>query len=200
LLLGLAPAGTGSAGLPVRTSQLAAQTLLLTAIVSGFRAAIRTSADPRATWLFGVADTGTLAAFRNGVRVGVLAAVIATVAVLFPLHAAAWGVWIASMHALNGAALGWLLVEIACGDVEQPLVRTIPPNDALNTVGAVFLGAIVIAVFILARIERVLLTSGAASVIPALVMASSAMWVRHIHERDHRAATSLPAYSGSVQF
>ena len=189
LLLGMAPAGTGSPGLPVRASQLAAQTLLLTAIIAGFRATIRTSADPRATWLFGVADTGNLAAFRNGVRVGTLTAVTATVLMLVPLHAAAWGVWIASMHALNGAALGWLLVEIACGDVEQPLMRTIPPNDALNTVGAVFLGAIVICVVILARIERAVLTSSLASVVFALVMAASAMWVRHLHERDHRAAT-----------
>jgi hypothetical protein len=188
LLLGMLP---GSAGLPVRTSQLAAQTLVLTAIVAGFRATIRTSADPRAAWLFGVADAGNLAPFRNGVRVGTLAAVTGAVLLLVPLHAAAWGVRIASMHALNGAALGWLLVEIACGDVEQPLVRTIPPNDALNTVGAVFLGAIVIGVVILARIERAVLTSGFTSVVLALVLASSAMWVRRIHERDHRAATAV---------
>ena len=192
LLLGLAPARTGSTGLPLRTSQLAAQTLLLTAIISGFRAIIRTSADPRATWLFGVADTGNIAAFRNGVRVGILTAVTATVLVLLPLHAAAWGARIAAMHAVNGAALGWLLVEIACGDVEHPFLRTIPPNDALNTVGAVFLGAIVIGVFVLGQIERVVLTSYVETVLFALVMVSLAMWVRHIHERDHRAIAALP--------
>jgi hypothetical protein len=164
---------------------------MLTAIVAGFRAAMRTSAEPSATWLFGVADTGTIAAFRSGVRVGVLAAVGATVLMLVPLHAAAWGVWIASMHAVNGAALGWLLVEIACGDVELPLVRTIPPNDAVNTVGAVFLGALVTGVFVLARIEGAALTSALATVVFALAMLSSAMWVRHIHERDHRAAAAV---------
>ena len=193
LLLGLAPAGTGSTGLPVRTSQLAAQTLLLAAIIAGFRAIIRTSADPRATWLFGVADTGNIAAFRYGVRAGVLTAVTAAVLVLLPLHAAAWGVRIASMHAINGVVLGWLLVEIACGDVEQPLVRTIPSNDALNTVGAVFLGAIVIGVFIMAQIERAALTRPVSSVLFAVVMVSLAMWVRHIHERDHHAAAVLSA-------
>jgi hypothetical protein len=198
LLLGMAPSGIGSTRLPVRASQLAAQTLVLTAIIAGFRATIRTSADPRATWLFGVADTGNLCAFRNGVRVGTLTAVVATVFMLVPLHAAAWGIWIASMHALNGAALGWLLVEVACGNVEQPLVRTIPPNDALNTVGAVSLGAIVISVFILARIEHAMLTSGLASILFALAMGSLAMWVRHIHEREHRAATMVLASSVSV--
>jgi hypothetical protein len=193
LLLGLAPTGTGSTGLTVRTSELAAQTLLLTAITAGFRAIIRTSADPRATWLFVVADTGNIAAFRNGVRAGVLSAVVATALMLLPLHAAAWGVRIASMHAVNGAALGWLLVEIACGDVERPLVRTIPPNDALNTEGAVFLGAIVMGIFILARIEHAALTSRLSSVVFPIVMLSSAMWLRHMRDRDHRAAAVLSA-------
>jgi hypothetical protein len=112
-----------------------------------------------------------------------------------PFHAAAWGTSTAVLHAVNGAALGWLLVEVACGDVEQPLVRTIPPNDAMNTVGAVFLGAIVIAVFILAGIERAVLASSIASVIFSLVLVSLAVWVRRAHERDHRAATILPSHS-----
>ncbi len=193
LMLGMAPAAGGRAGAPVHPFQLAAQTLLLTAIVAGFRAAIRTSAALRAAWLFQVADTGTIAAFREGVRLGVLAAVMATVLALWPLHAAAWGARIASMHAVNGAALGWLLVEIACGDVEQPLVRTIPPNDALNTVGAVFLGAIVICVFVLAGIETVALASPAASVLFPAVMLLLAWWVHRLHERDHRAAAGLPS-------
>jgi hypothetical protein len=168
---------------------------MLTAITAGFRAGIRTSADARAAWLFGVAETGHMLSFRNGVRTGVLTAVAVTVLVLVPLHAVAWGMWIAFMHAVNGAALGWLLVEIACGDVEQPLVRTIAPNDALNTVGAVFLGAVVIAVFIVARIERAALTGGVASVAFPLIMLSLAGWVHSIHERDHRAATVPPGSS-----
>ncbi len=198
LLIGMAPAGTVDSGLPVRTSQLAAQTLMLTAMAAGFRAAMRTSADPDATWLFGIADTGTIGAFRAGVRVGVLAAVIATVLILVPLHAAAWGIRIASMHAVNGAALGCLLVEIACGNVELPLVRTIPPNDAVNTLGAVFLGALVIGVSVLARIEQAALSSAPATAAFAVVMLSSAIWVRHVHERDHRAAAALPGASLSV--
>jgi hypothetical protein len=188
LLIGMAPDGTGGTFEAPRTAQVAAQTLLLTAMIAGFRAALRKSANARATWLFGVAETGTISAFRDGVRAGVLTVVAVTVLALLPLHAAAWGVRTATMHAVVGAVLGWLIVEIACGDVEQPLVRTIPPNDALNTIGTVFLGAIVIGVFILARIERAVLTHGAAAVGLAFAIGSLAMWVRRVHERDHRAA------------
>ena len=187
LFIGMAPDETGGTFEP-GTAQVAAQTLLLTAMIAGFRAALRRSANARAMWLFGVAETGTISAFRDGVRAGVLTAVAVTVLALVPLHAAAWGARTATMHDVVGAALGWLIVEIACGDVEQPLVRTIPPNDALNTIGTVFLGAIVIGVFILARIERAVLTHGAATFALALAVGSLAMWVRRVHERDHRAA------------
>ncbi len=193
LMLGMAPAAGASPSAPVHPFQLAAQTLLLTALVAGFRAAIRTSADPRAAWLFEVADTGTIAAFREGVRRGVLAAVMGTVLALWPLHAAVWGARVASMHAVNGAALGWLLVEIACGDVAQPLVRTIPSSDALNTVGAVFLGAIVICVFVLAGFETLALTRPVASVLFPAVMLLLALWVHRLHEGDHRASAGLPS-------
>src|SRR5204863_6097245 len=111
---------------PIRTSELLAQTLMLTAMVAGFRAAVRTSADPRAAWVFGVAETGDDGAFRKGVRRGVITAMIATVLVLFPLHLAAWGISIAIAHATNGAALGWLLVQVACARVDRPLVWTVP--------------------------------------------------------------------------
>ena len=49
---------------------------------------------------------------------------------------------------------GWLLIETASVSVDTPLIATIPPNDGLNTVGTVFIGAMVVAVFVLARIER----------------------------------------------
>ena len=195
LLIGLEPALPRGAGTPVRAYQLAAQTLMLTALAAGFRAAIRTSADARSTWLFGVADTGNIVAFRKGVRVGLLTVAVALVLLLVPLYAAAWGVRIASLHAINGAVLAFLLVEVACGNVEQPLIRTIPPNDALNTVGAVFLGAIVIFVFMLARIERVALASGLASVVFAVVILFVGMCVHGLHERDHRAASSAASLS-----
>jgi hypothetical protein len=45
---------------PIRTLTVAAQTLVLCFVIAGFRAAVRTAVDPRAAWIFGVTDTGTL--------------------------------------------------------------------------------------------------------------------------------------------
>ncbi|MFL6278601.1 MAG: hypothetical protein ACJ731_00680 [Vicinamibacterales bacterium] len=170
-----------SAAAPIRTSQIVAQTLMLTAMVAGFRAALRTSADTRAAWIFGIAETGDHGKFRNGVRLGVMTSAAATVLLLFPLHAAAWGVSIAAAHAINGAALGWLLVEIACAAVEQPLVRTIPPSDGLNTVGVVLLGITVLIVLVLARIELAALSATGGTFAFAAVMVLLATIVRRMN-------------------
>jgi len=195
LLITLAPDVTRAevaASATVRTFEIAAQTLFLTILVAGFRAAVRTSADPRAAWTFGVAETGTLSAFRAGVRRGMIATMFAAVGLLVPLHAAAWGMPVAVMHAVNGAALGWLLVEAACASVEQPLVQTIPPNDGLNTVGVVLLGALVIVVLVLSRIEVAALNSAAGVAAFAGGMLFIAACVRHVNEQNHRAAASPP--------
>jgi hypothetical protein len=109
---------------------------------------------------------------------------MATVLLLLPFHAAAWGVSIAAMHAVNGTAVGWLLVEVACADVEQPLVLTIPPNDGLNTVGVVLLGAMVIVVFVLAHIERSALTGWVPTIRFAVAILFVAACVRHFGEKN----------------
>lgn len=199
LVITLAPdtwrAGAGGSA-AMRTSELAAQTLLLTVIVAGFRTAVRTSADPRGAWIFGIAETGTLTQFRSGVRRGMIAAMLGAVGLLVPLHSAAWGVSMAVMHAINGAALAWLLVEAACASVEQPLVETIPPNDGLNTMGVVLLGALVIVVLVLSRLELAALsTTGGTAVFSGCVLLTAAS-LRYVNEQNHREA-ALSAIAGS---
>ena len=193
LLITMAPAALsgGQSAATIGTTELVAQTLMLTAMVAGFRAAVRTSADTRAAWVFGVAETAGHGEFRKGVRLGVIVAVVATVLVLFPLHAAAWGVSIAAAHAINGVALGWLLVEVACASVERPLVWTIPPSDGLNTVGVVLLGAMVIVVLVLSAIERAALTASTGTATFAGVMLVAAAAVRFFNERNHRAQSLI---------
>ncbi len=186
LLITMAPATSFErhGAVTIRTFDLVAQTLMLTATVAGFRAAIRTSADSRAAWVFGIAETSNRGEFRKGVRLGVIAAVVATVLFLFPLHAAAWGVSVAAAHAINGVALGWLLVEVACTGVEQPLVSTITPSDGVNTVGVVLLGATVVVVLVLGAIEQAALaTIGGTAAFAALLLVTAAV-VRYLNERQ----------------
>jgi hypothetical protein len=190
LLLAMAPSRHESRGALLDTGELALQTLILAVLIAGLRACLRTSADQQASWVVNVADTGTLRDFRDGVRLGVLGAIVITVVVLIPVHAAAWGWPLALPHALNGALAGWLLAEAACGTVEEPLIATIPPNDGLNTIGVVFLGAIVILVFVLARIERVSLTTTVGSGLFPSVMLLLAVVARQMNRRSAANAGS----------
>jgi uncharacterized PurR-regulated membrane protein YhhQ (DUF165 family) len=70
------------------------------------------------------------------------------------------------------------------------LIATIPPNDGLNTIGVVFLGAIVILVFVLARIERVSLTTTVGSVLFPSVMLLLAVVARQMNRRSAANAGS----------
>jgi hypothetical protein len=187
LLLAMAPSRNDSRGALLDTGELALQTLILAVLIAGLRACLRTSADQLASWVVNVADTGTLREFRDGVRVGVLGAIFITVVALMPVHAAAWGWPLALPHALNGALVGWLLAEAACGTVEEPLIATIRPNDGLNTMGVVFLGGIVILVFVLARIERVSLTTTTGRVLFPSVLLLLAVVARGVN--DERRTT-----------
>jgi hypothetical protein len=146
-------------------------------VLGGFRAAIRTSAGDSAEWIFAVTETGHLRDFQNGIRIGAIATVVAIVALLVPRYAGAWGTATAVLHAVNGAALGWLLVEVVLADVDRPLISTMPSSDGLNTEGVVFMGLLVVAVVILARIERATMLSLARSVLFAPVVSLAAVWM-----------------------
>jgi hypothetical protein len=140
---------------PVRTLTVAPQALMLCFVIAGFRAAVRTAADPRAAWIFAVTDTGSLRQYRAGVRLVGVVAVGLTVVAMLPVHIEAWGPAIALAHALNGIVFGWILVEASFRDVRRPLVDSIPPPDGVNTVGVVLLGGTVFLVFVMSKIEAV---------------------------------------------
>lgn len=165
--------GTGAIG----TMTLAAQTLLVAAVLWGFRAAIRTAADERAAWTFDVAEAAG-DRFRGGVRLVGLALVGATVALVLPFDAVQWGWTAALAHAVDGAAVGWLLVEAAMADVDRPLVVSLPPSDGMNTVGVVLGGAAVIVIFIAAHIELYTLTTITGCILFPLSFALMAVAVR----------------------
>jgi hypothetical protein len=190
LLNATAPTPVPAGPAMIRTYQVAGQALMLAALVAGFRAIIRTSADERACWTFAVCDTGSLPAYRAGVRFGVLAVSFALILVLIPMYARAWGILLAIRHAVNGAALAYVLVEGACGSVDRPLVRTIPTNDALNTVGVVFLGVLVMLAFVLAHIERAALPTSSQTALFAGTLLVVAVFSRTLNARNHRLSSA----------
>jgi hypothetical protein len=169
---------TALIGGSLRTLTLAAQTLLVAAVVAGFRAAVRTSADYRAGWIFDVAASGSAGRFREGVRLAGITLVVATVGILYPIARLQWGSRLALAHAINGVVIGWLFVELAMVDVSRPLVVSIPPSDGVNTVGVALGGAAVIAIFIAAHIERFMLGSTIGVVLYPLGFSAIAFAVR----------------------
>jgi hypothetical protein len=189
LVIGPLPtAGYFGGPAPIRTLTVAAQTLALCALLSGFRAAVRTASDSRAGWVFTIADAGTLDRFRNGVRRGGLTIVVATVVLLFPIHLAAWGPFAAGAHAVNGVALGYLMVGFALHETDRPLVDSIPPADGLNTVGVVLLGGATILVFVISKLEAVTLTDRVSAIVfSAVLLAPNA--VRFLRQRPRHLET-----------
>jgi hypothetical protein len=186
----LSTAGYIGGPAPIRTLTVAAQTLALCALLSGFRAAVRTASDSKAGWVFTIADVGTLDRFRNGVRRSGLTIVVATIAVLFPIHLAAWGLFVAAAHAVNGIALGWLMVNFALHEVDRPLVDSLPPADGLNTVGVVLLGGATILVFIMSKMEAVALRDRMSAIVFfAVLLAANA--VRFFRQRPRRLETQV---------
>jgi hypothetical protein len=166
VLIGAVPtAGYALGAAPVRTLTIAAQTLAICAVVAGFRTAVRTAADSRGAWLFTVTDVDSAARFRAGVRRGGIAIVVLTVALLLPIHVANWGWFVAGLHALNGLALGVLLVDGALYEVERPIVDSIPPADGLNTVGVTLLGGAVVLLFAISKFESVALRDRQSAVV-----------------------------------
>jgi len=190
LLNAMAPTPVADGPAVLRTYQLAAQTLLLAGLIAGFRAVIRTSADERAAWTFAVGNTGNLPAYRAGVHLGILIVSIAVVVLLIPVYARAWGVPLAIRHAVSGAALACVLVETGCGSVDRPLVSTIAPNDALNTVGVVFLGALVILAFVVARIERAALATVSQTTFFAGALLVAAFYFRTLNARNQNLSNA----------
>jgi len=173
---------------PIRTLTLAAQPLLIAAVVAGFRAAVRTSADYRAAWIFDVADTGSAGRFREGVRVAGLALIVATVGMLFPIARWQWGSNLALAHAVDGLAIGWVFVELAMTGIDRPLVVSIPPSDGLNTVGVALGGAAAICIFIAAHVERFTVGSSVGVVVYPLAFSAFAFAIRRSQRLNYTIA------------
>ena len=165
-------------GGPVGTLSLAAQTLLVGTLLAGFRAAVRTAADYRAAWIFDVADTAGNGGFRDGVRVAGLLLAASAVVLLFPFARSQWGSNLALAHAVDGLAVGWLLVELTMADVDRPLVVSIPPSDGMNTVGVVLGGTAVILMFIAAHIELTALTTATGRILFPVSFGAIAVAIR----------------------
>jgi len=135
---------------------LSTQTVVLSVLLAGFRHVTRLPADTRANRLFRLAWIADSRLFLAGVRRGGFAGVVLpAVLLLVPPHLYLLGTRLAVMHAVSGLLLGAALVSLITLRTSQlPFVASYAPAPDLNTVGPVVLVGGLIAVSVLARIER----------------------------------------------
>src|SRR5262245_50265241 len=140
-------------------SILAAQSLLIASVVTGFRRAAQVPADLRASRTFSLAWAGQTQPYLAGVkRAALVALVLPILAVLFFWHTALLGVRVAVLHFGLGVALSILLIEalFLCYR-RMPFVSVYVPDSELKSRGVAFVVGMFFLSFALAGVERLAL-------------------------------------------
>jgi hypothetical protein len=142
---------------------LAAQSLFLASVLTGFRRAAQLPAELRASSTFSLAWNGHTLPYVSGVkRAASVALVLPILAGLFLWHAALLGVRLAVLHFGLGLAFSLLLTEALFFRYRRmPFVSGYVPSSDLKSRGVAYVAGVLCLSFALAWIER--LTLGAMS-------------------------------------
>ena len=119
---------------------LAMQPLLYGALLVGFRHIIRVPAELRANWGFQLAWRGRENAFVSGVRrAAILALVLPSLAILFPLFVFVLGPAQALAHAALGLAGAIVLLEALMASYDKvPFTCTYLPSENMKALAPVY--------------------------------------------------------------
>lgn len=163
-------------------SVLAVQTLLIGALLAGFRHAIRLPAELRANWTFHLSWPQDERRYVVGVKRAAFAAlVLPPLIVLFPLHMAFIGPRAALAHFGCGLLIGMLVVDLLLlGLRHVPFASAYVPGGNLKSLGPIYVVVFLAATYAFASIERLALGSTQGTEIflgalLALVLASRAI-------------------------
>jgi len=161
------------------------QTIALVVLLAGFRHVMRLPADVRANRLFRLAWLGQSGPFVAGVRRAALAAIVLPVlAVLLPVHVYVLGWRLAALHLTTGALMGAAIVAALTYQTSRlPFAASYVPGD-LTTLGPAALVGSLIAVSIVAEIERLALTVKEATIALWVVLLAIQVVVRVAGRRN----------------
>ena len=145
---------------------LAAQSLVLASVLTGFRHAVQLPAELRAGSTFGLAWSGSLRPYVSGVkRAGWVAVVLPILAGLFVWHSVVLGVRVAMLHFGTGVVFSILMMEVLFVRYRRvPLVSGYVPSPDLKSRGPAYVCVVWLASFLLAWIERSALAAAPAYV------------------------------------
>jgi hypothetical protein len=135
---------------------LAAQSLVLASVITGFRHAAQLPAELKATSTFSLAWNGDLRPYISGVkRAGWIAIVLPVLAGLFVWHSVVLGPRVALLHFTTGVVFSMLMIELLFARYRRlPLVSGYVPSSDLKSRGPAYVGLILLVSYGLAWIER----------------------------------------------
>jgi hypothetical protein len=168
-------------------SILSLQTLLLAAILTGFRHLVRVPAEIRANWVFQLTWSGDERAYLSGVkRAAILALVVPTIAIAFVLAVPSLGLRLALVHAAAGNCLGVLLVDALFLTYRKlPFATAFVRSEDLKSVIPLYGLAALLGALSLAAIERALLANVSGVLALFAILIGSILAVRAI-DRSRR--------------
>jgi hypothetical protein len=181
---------------------LAAQSLLLASVLTGFRQAAQVPSDLRASRTFSLAWTGDVRAYLSGVKCAAfIGLVLPLLTALSIWHVALLGLRIAALHFCTGVAFSILLIELLFLPYHRvPFVSGYVPSVELKSHGVLYVVTMLCVSFALALIERFALTAlfryivliGVAVAISAALVACDRAWRSFPLELDLEEEPPLP--------
>jgi len=143
-------------------TMLAAQSLLVASLLTGFRHAIEFPAELRSSSTFRLAFTGQRAPYLSGVkRAGFVGVVLPALVLLSMWHAAEFGVRVAMLHFATGSAFSILMMNLLFLRYRRlPLVSAYVPHADLKSRAPAYVAALVTAAYALAWAEQSALAAG----------------------------------------
>jgi hypothetical protein len=148
---------------------LAVQTVMVSALLIGFRHAVRVPAELRASLTFHLAWSGEDRQYSAGVKRAALVGVILPILlVLAPLHVAAGGSRFAAVHFVNGLLIALVLLEaLMLGVRALPFASPYVPSDNLKSMVPIYLVAAILVIYGLASIELLALATARGTLVLA---------------------------------
>jgi hypothetical protein len=181
---------------------LAAQSLLLASVLTGFRHATQVPSDLRASRSFSLAWTGDLRPYLSGVKCAAfIGLVLPMLTALSIWHVALLGLPIAVLHFATGAAFSLLLIEMLfLRHRRVPFVSAYIPSVELKSQAVLYVITMLVVSFALASIERFALTAifrylvliGLAIAIIVAVAVLESFWRDGLVDVDLEEAPPLP--------
>jgi len=153
-------------------AMLAAQSLLLASLLTGFRHAIEFPAELRSSNTFRLAFAGQRRPYLSGVkRAGFVGVVLPALVLLSIWHAAVFGVRVAMLHFVTGAVFSILMMNLLFLRYRRlPLVSAYVPHADLKSRAPAFVAVLLTAGYALAWAEQSALAAGTTYVFVLLIV------------------------------